>query len=79
MKSNWKPQLSGNMFQTKNIHGNTLINEQVYFIPDVDINCLPAYKKGKEDTCWVKYLQGNRPTTKEGWENIVGMSLQTMT
>jgi hypothetical protein len=75
---NWNPQLSGGSFQTKNIHGTPLVNEQVYFIPDTNIKCNPPYVKGKEDTCWVKYRKGTRPTTKEGWEFILGMSLQSM-
>jgi hypothetical protein len=55
-----------------------IVSEQVWFTPDITINCYPPYTKGVRDHCWVKYELGCRPTTKEGWEQIIGMLIQTM-
>lgn len=57
----------------------TLVNEHVSFVPAKNIECTPPYIKGIIDGCWVKYRKGERPTTKEGWENIVGMELLPLT
>jgi len=56
--------------------GVPVLSELVWFIPDVDVNCDPPYKKGVIDCVWVSYLQGSRPTTKRGWEILIGMPIQ---
>lgn len=70
----WTPPVSGDIFTSR--HG--VVNELVSFVPDVTINCNPPYVKGKPDCTWVKYPEGQRPTTKNGWEKSLGMKLQTM-
>ena len=55
---------------------NGIVSEQVWFIPDIPVGCYPPYIQGKKDSCWVRYRKGQRPTTKEGWEEIIGMSIQ---
>jgi hypothetical protein len=74
-KVTWCPAQSSG-FETKDIHGGRLYSERVSFIPDVTIECYPPYIEGKPDCAWVEYRY--RPTTKEGWEKMLGMSLQTM-
>jgi hypothetical protein len=76
-KSNFRPRL-GDTFETKAIDGHPIVHESVSFVPDITIECTPPYIKGKADGCWVKYRKGNRPTDKEGWQSIIGMSIQTM-
>jgi hypothetical protein len=56
------------------IHGD-IVSEQVWFTPSITIDCIPPYAKGQRDSCWVKYKIGNRPTTKEEWEELIGMSI----
>lgn len=62
-------------FQGWYVRKDGLIAESILFIPAVTINCSPPYQKGVVDSCWVKYKQGERPTTKAGWENLIGMEL----
>jgi len=77
LKPNWNPKL-GDSYTTKDWNDFYIIRESVSFVPDITIDCNPPYTKGKRDSCWVKYRDGNRPKTKEDWQFIVGMSLQTM-
>jgi hypothetical protein len=53
----------------------TIVNEHVSFVPAKNLECQPPYIKGVLDSCWVKYPKGERPTTKEGWQNIIHMEL----
>jgi hypothetical protein len=53
----------------------TLVSEHVSFVPAKNISGDSPYVKGILDSCWVKYRKGERPTTKEGWENIIHMEL----
>jgi len=53
----------------------TIVSEHVSFVPAKNIAGQPPYVKGILDSCWVKYRKGERPTTKEGWENIIHMEL----
>jgi hypothetical protein len=74
---NWKPA-PGDSFEQRCFSG-VLIHELVTFIPDIDVACDPPYRKGVTDMRWVSYRKdAPRPTTKEGWEALVGMPLQTM-
>jgi hypothetical protein len=53
----------------------TLVSEHVAFVPAKNIEGQPPYIKGVLDSCWVKYRKGERPSTKEGWQNIIHMEL----
>jgi hypothetical protein len=68
-------------YESRNIHGDILINSQVLFIPDITINCKPPYVKGKRDTLWISYRIDNKPDicSKRDCESRLGMSLQPYT
>jgi hypothetical protein len=76
----FQPHLSNTRFTSKykTVDGTPIVNERVSFIPNVTIECDPPYIKGAQDGCWISYPRGQRPTTKEGWQSILGMSIQTM-
>lgn len=74
----FNPPVSGSTFETKDFRGDIIVHEQVWFVSDVDIACNPPYVKGKIDYCWVKYRKDSRPTTKEGWQKILGLEIQEM-
>jgi hypothetical protein len=52
-----------------------IVVEHVFFVPDVTLDCTPPYMTSE---AWVKYHKGDRPKDRSGWENILGMSIQTM-
>lgn len=75
--------LAGDTFETSYYpvgrENYTIVNELVSFVPAKNIECTPPYKKDILDSCWVKYRKGERPTTKQGWEDIIGMELLPLT
>ncbi len=54
-----------------------LVRCQVWFVPNVTINCSPAFVRGKKDSRWIKYREKNKPKSKEELENCIGMSIQS--
>jgi hypothetical protein len=76
-KPNFRPSLRSR-FESKSTNNTIIVNELVWFVPDITIKCQPPYIKGKQDSTWVRYRKGNRPKNKEDWQNVLGMTIQTM-
>ena len=61
----------------KRLYRISSTSTKVQIIPDVTIDCLPPYVKGKVDECWANVKDINS-RNKEQSEKAIGMSLQPL-
>lgn len=52
-----------------------LWTQQASFIPDITIECSPAYRQGVRDSVWVSWRDGKKPTTQQQLREAIGMPI----
>lgn len=79
VETKWDIPKGDSYYTSSAVDGHPLIVEHVWFIvAKSDLHVHPPFLAGVPDSKWVTYREGRRPSTKEGWENLIGYKLMTM-